>query len=42
MITVLGAAFSTVEPTLSSNSMFLAMASRCCAAIRDLGTVELV
>jgi aminoglycoside/choline kinase family phosphotransferase len=36
LITVLGCAYATAEPTPRSDAMFLAMATRSCAAIRDL------
>ncbi|MCU1392587.1 MAG: hypothetical protein JWM34_1015 [Ilumatobacteraceae bacterium] len=42
MITVLGCMFASSEPTPASDEMFLTMARRSCAAIRDLGTLELV
>jgi hypothetical protein len=35
MITVLGCVYAAVEPTPTSEAMFLAMATRSCAAIRD-------
>ena len=40
LITVFGAAYGT--PTERGDEMFLAMISRSCQAIRDLGTLELV
>ncbi|MCU1399706.1 MAG: hypothetical protein JWN62_2815 [Acidimicrobiales bacterium] len=42
MITVLGCMFASSDPTPASDEMFLTMARRSCAAIRDLGTLELV
>ncbi|MFV8817897.1 phosphotransferase [Haliea sp. E17] len=41
MITVIGAIYATGERSADSDAMFLAMATRSCAAIRDLGTLEL-
>ena len=40
LITIVGAAYG--EPTERGDEMFLAMAARSCAAIRDLGTLDLV
>jgi hypothetical protein len=42
MITVLGAIFATATPTPQSDGMFLAMATRSCAAIRDHDPVALL
>jgi aminoglycoside/choline kinase family phosphotransferase len=42
MITVLGCIYATAEPSADSDEMFLAMATRSCAAIRDLGTLDLL
>jgi hypothetical protein len=42
MITVLGCIYATAERSERADGMFLAMATRSCAAIRDLGSVELV
>jgi len=42
MITLIGAAFSTAERTDAADAMFLAMARRTCAAVRDLGSLEMV
>lgn len=42
LITVLGCMYATATPSSRSDQMFLAMASRSCAAIRDLKTLELV
>jgi len=42
MITVLGAIYATSAPTEQSNGMFLAMARRSAAAIRDLDTLALL
>ena len=42
LITVVGCEYATGERTPGSDAMFLAMATRACAAIRDLGTLELV
>jgi hypothetical protein len=36
MITMIGAAFATAEHTASAEAMFLAMATRASAALRDL------
>jgi hypothetical protein len=41
MITTLGCIYATRERSDSSDAMFLAMAKRSCAAIRDLGTLDL-
>lgn len=40
MITTLGCAYATRVGTPASDEMFLAMARRSCAAIRDLGTLD--
>ncbi len=40
LITVIGAIYATGERSADSDAMFLAMASRSSAAIRDLGTLE--
>ena len=42
LITVLGRVYATGEQTAQSDGMFLAMATRSCAAIRDLHTLELI
>lgn len=42
MITVLGRIFATAEPSAAADGMFLAMATRSCAAIRDLGSLDLL
>jgi hypothetical protein len=42
MITVLGAIYATAERSDAADRMFLAMARRSCAAIRDLGSLDLV
>lgn len=42
LITVLGAVYATAVRSASADQMFLAMASRSCAAIRELGTLEMV
>ena len=42
LITVLGSEFATVERTPAADGMFLAMARRSCAAIRDLDALALV
>jgi Phosphotransferase enzyme family len=42
LITVLGAVYATAERSESADRMFLAMTRRSCAAIRDLGSLELV
>lgn len=41
LITVLGCIYATAAPTPEADGMFLAMATRSCAAIRDLGTLDL-
>ncbi len=41
LITVIGAIYATGERTADSDGMFLAMANRSCAAIRELGSLEL-
>jgi aminoglycoside/choline kinase family phosphotransferase len=42
MITTMGAAFATATRSRESDEMFLAMAHRSCAAIRDLGSLEMM
>lgn len=42
LITVLGCTYATAEPTERSDGMFMAMATRSCAAIRDLASLELL
>lgn len=42
MITTIGAAYATAERSDAADAMFLAMARRCCAAIRDLRTLDLL
>ena len=42
MITMIGWAYATATPSASADAMFLAMATRSCAALRDLGSLELV
>jgi aminoglycoside phosphotransferase (APT) family kinase protein len=42
MITTLGAAYATAERSDRADVMFLAMARRACAAVRDLGSIDLV
>lgn len=42
LITVLGAVYATAERSTATDRMFLAMATRSAAAIRDLGTLELL
>jgi hypothetical protein len=42
LITVLGCIYATAEPSVASDEMFLAMATRSCAAIRDLATLDLL
>jgi len=41
-ITTLGAAYATAVRTEAADRMFVAMARRSCAAIRDLGSIDLV
>ncbi|ADP81882.1 phosphotransferase [Pseudofrankia inefficax] len=42
LITVLGCMYSASAPTERSDQMFLSMAANACAAIRDLGTLDLL
>jgi hypothetical protein len=42
MITMIGAAYATAERSASADAMFLAMARRACAAIRELDSFALV
>jgi aminoglycoside phosphotransferase (APT) family kinase protein len=42
MITMIGAAYATAERSVSADAMFLAMATRACAAIRDLDSFAAV
>jgi hypothetical protein len=42
LITVLGAIYATAQRSESADRMFIAMATRTCAAIRDLGTLDRV
>jgi len=42
MITMIGWAYATAAPSTSADAMFLAMATRSCAALRDLGSLDLV
>ena len=42
MITMLGAAYATAERSKQADAMFLAMACRSCAAIRDLNSLDLL
>ncbi len=42
MITVIGCIYAGAKRTYRSDQMFVAMARRSCAAIRDLGSIELV
>ena len=42
MITMIGAAYATAGRSASADAMFLAMATRACAAIRDLAVFALV
>ncbi len=42
MITMIGWAYATAAPSASADAMFLAMATRSCAAPRDRGSLELV
>jgi hypothetical protein len=42
LITVLGRIYATAAPTSEADAMFLAMATRSCAAIRDLDTLEAI
>jgi hypothetical protein len=40
LVTTIGSAYATGERTRSADAMFLAMARRSCAAIRDLGSLD--
>jgi hypothetical protein len=42
MITTMGAAYATAERTERADAMFIAMASRSCAAIRDLASLDVL
>ncbi|MCK9930477.1 hypothetical protein MXD62_25485, partial [Frankia sp. Mgl5] len=42
LLTVLGSVYATNEPTENSDRMFLSMITNACAAIRDLGTLDLL
>ncbi|OAA27835.1 protein of unknown function (DUF227) [Frankia sp. EI5c] len=42
LLAVLGAVYATNEPTESSHRMFVSMITNACAAIRDLGTLDLL
>jgi aminoglycoside phosphotransferase (APT) family kinase protein len=42
MITMIGAAYATAERSASADAMFLAMATRAAAALRDLDSLALV
>jgi hypothetical protein len=42
MITTIGAAYATAERTERADAMFIAMATRSCAAIRDLASLDLL
>jgi hypothetical protein len=42
MITTIGCIYAPRERSDASDAMFLAMARRSCAAIRDLGTLDLL
>jgi hypothetical protein len=42
MITMIGAAYATAEGSTTSDEMFLVMAHRSCAAIRDLKSLSLL
>jgi len=42
LITVLGSEYATAARTPAADGMFLAMARRSCAAVRDLGSLDLV
>ncbi|WP_051105587.1 phosphotransferase [Parafrankia discariae] len=42
LLTVLGCVYATNEPTEHSDRMFLSMVTNSCAAIRDLGTLDLL
>jgi hypothetical protein len=41
-ITVVGAIYATATPSATSDDMFLSMTRRSCAAVRDLGSLDLV
>ncbi len=42
LLTVLGSVYATNEPTENSDRMLLSMITNACAAIRDLGTLDLL
>ena len=42
MITIIGAAYATAQRSAAADAMFVAMATRACAAIRDLDSFALV
>ncbi len=42
LVTVLGCVYAMAEPTPRADAMFLAMCRRSCAAIRDLGPLDLL
>jgi hypothetical protein len=42
MITVIGCIYAGSQRTMRSDAMFIAMARRSCAAVRDLGSLDLV
>jgi hypothetical protein len=42
LITVLGCVYATADPSPAADEMFLAMATRSCAAIRDLTTLDAI
>ena len=42
LITVLGCIYATADPSPAADEMFLVMATRSCAAIRDLGSLDLL
>lgn len=42
MMTIIGCIYAGAEPTKASDAMFIAMARRSCAAVRDLASLDLV
>ena len=42
MIAVIGCIYAGTKRTMQSDAMFIAMVRRSCAAVRDLGSLDLV
>ena len=42
MMTMIGCIYAGAERTQRSDAMFITMARRSCAAVRDLGSLELI